>query len=173
LRPIAAVEASSGEITVTAAPAVLEGGQDVGQWHRRGQRRVQAERGDDGDPRGSGGQVGIVGRADAAVHVPAAADRHRRLPILTGGRMPGTAQLATTASVSGIPELASKTVGSPETQSTAISRVAVTGQSGDANRDSITARRSDSATVCALSAKAAWAGNERHFTAYREMGAAP
>jgi hypothetical protein len=67
---------------------------------------------------------------------------YRRPPIVTGGRMPGTAQLAATASVSGIPELASKTVSSPETQSTAISRAAVTDQSGDANRDSITARRS-------------------------------
>ena len=66
--------------------------------------------------------------------------------------MPGTAELAATASTRLTPDTASKTVSSPETQSTAVSRVGRTGQSRDGSRDSITAIRCGSGTVSASSA---------------------
>ena len=76
-----------------------------------------------------------------------------RLPsIVTGGQMPGTAQLAATAATSGTPDRASKIRNSPVAASTATSRMSRAGHSCDRSRDSITARRAASGTVCASSA---------------------
>ena len=48
------------------------------QRHRRRERRVKAQRREHHDLGGSGREVGVVAGPDAAVHVPAAADAHRR-----------------------------------------------------------------------------------------------
>ena len=69
-------------------------------------------------------------RAAPAARSALSADRtppsmYRRPPIVTGGQMPGTAELAATASTRLTPDEASKTASSPETQSTAVSFVGV------------------------------------------------
>ena len=145
LVPIAAADASSGEITVTVAPPSL--------------RPVRTSR--SGIDVGSGesmpsGEITTI-RAAPAARSALSADRtppsmYRRPSIVTGGQMPGTAELAATASTRLTPDAASKTVSSPDTQSIAVSFIGVTGHSRDGSRDSITASRSGSGTVSASSA---------------------
>jgi hypothetical protein len=68
--------------------------------------------------------------------------------------MPGTAQLAATASTRLTPEAESKTLVAPVSQSTATSFIVRAGQSGDGSREMMTARRAASGTVVAASANA-------------------
>src|ERR1035441_1030625 len=77
---------------------------------------------------------------------------YRRPSIVAGGHMPGTAQLAVTASTKLTPDPFSNTRGAPLSASTATIFNARTGHSWDGSRDSITARRSGSGTVAASSA---------------------
>ena len=143
--PIAATEAASGDSSVTVAPPSFR----LASTSRSGI-------GDgSGDSRPSGEMTMI--RAAPAARSALSAERtppsmYRRPPMVTGGQMPGTAELAATASTRLTPDEASKTVSSPETQSTAVSFVGVTGHSRDGSRDSITAIRSGSVTVSASSA---------------------
>jgi hypothetical protein len=146
LVPIAATEASSGEISVTAAPPSLR----PASISRSGMSIAS------GESRPSG-EITTT-RADPSARSALSGDRtppsmYLRPSIVTGGQMPGTAELAATASTRLTPDTASKTVSSPETQSTAVSFVGLTGQSREGSRDSITAIRSGSGTVSASSAK--------------------
>ena len=67
--------------------------------------------------------------------------------VVTGGQIPGTAQLAATASISGTPEVRSKARNSPVTASTAVTSSSRSVHSCTDRRDSMTARRADSGTV--------------------------
>ena len=124
--------------SASPSPRPPAGGQHVAQRQRRRQRRLQAERRDHDDPGGARREVGVVGRPDPAVHVPAAPDGDR-------GQMPAPPSFghrvhqADTGRGVEDGQLTGK-------QSTAISFVGVTGQSRCGSRDSITAIRSGSGT---------------------------
>ena len=72
--------------------------------------------------------------------------------MLTGGQMPGTAQLAATASIRFTPDSRSKTRVWPVSASTATSSIRRDGHSGEGSRELTAARRSASGTVRAASA---------------------
>ena len=72
--------------------------------------------------------------------------------MVTGGQMPGTAQLAATASVRETPLVRLNTVGLPLRALTATIRKGTSGHSVTGSREEMIARRSASGTVAAASA---------------------
>src|SRR6201996_1407771 len=74
--------------------------------------------------------------------------------MVTGGQIPGTAQLAATASTSATPESLLNTVSSPVSASTAGSSMSRSGQAGTGSRAATAALRTDSSTVSLFSASA-------------------
>src|SRR6202035_2804632 len=77
---------------------------------------------------------------------------YRRPLMVTGGQMPGTAQLAATASTKATPESFVKTTVSALSASTAGSNIGRSGQDGTGTRAAAAAWRPGSATVSVSSA---------------------